>query len=170
MTIFDESGSWERVECPFCHADTDESCDHLLAFADVTFNEEPCGPIGDYLAEFQNRIIAAFSEKLASGSKPKWGSYYVQEVWDALQEDGVANPENFSLPSRPFYDLVLELLGTADGIEHPGKLIVGSGGRCESAVRLMYAENPKKVIEDALKLLSSQLVEEKPKSSRRKRR
>jgi len=46
---------------------------------------------------------------------------------------------------------------------------MGSGGRCESSVRLMYAENPQEVVEKALMMLPAQLVETEPKPRRRKK-
>jgi hypothetical protein len=46
---------------------------------------------------------------------------------------------------------------------------MGSGGHCESEVRLMYAENPQEVVEKALKMLPAQLVEAEPKQRRGKK-
>ena len=57
----------------------------------------------------------------------------------------------------------------AGGWEHPGSLVMGSGGHCESEVRLMYAENPQEVVEKALKMLPAELVEAEPKPQRRKK-
>jgi hypothetical protein len=169
MAIYDESGEYERVECPVCHVDTDESCDHLLAFADVTFNEEPCGAVGDHLRTFETIISEAFAPRLGSETVVKWKNFTVRQLWEALLEED-CDPEDFTLPSPQFYELVIELLAAAGGWEHPGSLIVGSGGRCESAVRLMYAENPQKVVADALKMLPTQLVEAEPTQRRRRKK
>ena len=168
MPIYDESGEYERVECPVCHVDTDESCDHLLALADVTFTEEPCGAVGDHLRAFEKIISKAFAPRLVSGNVVKWKNFTVGQLWEALlKEDG--DPEDFTLPSPQFYELVIELLATAGGWEHPGSLVMGSGGHCESEVRLMYAENPQEIVEKALKMLPAELVEAEPKPRRRKK-
>ena len=47
--------------------------------------------------------------------------------------------------------------------------MMGSGGHCESEVRLMYAENPQKIVEKALKMLPAELVEAEPKQRRGKK-
>ena len=125
MPIYDESGEYERVECPVCHVDTDDSCDHLLAFADVTFTEEPCGAVGDHLREFEKIISEAFSPRLVSGNVVKWKNFTVGQLWDALLEED-CDPENFTLPSPQYYELVIELLAAAGGWEHPGSLVMGS--------------------------------------------
>jgi hypothetical protein len=57
----------------------------------------------------------------------------------------------------------------AGGWEHPGRLAMGSGGHCESEVRLMYADNPQEVVADALKMLPAELVEAGPKQRRWKK-
>jgi hypothetical protein len=168
MAIYDESGECERVECPVCHVDTDESCDHLLAFADVTFNEEPCGAVGDHLRTFEAIISEAFAPRLVSGNMVKWKNFTVGQLWEALLEED-CDPEDITLPSPQFYELVIELLAAAGGWEHPGSLVMGSGGHCESSVRLMYAENPQEVVEKPLKILPAQLVEAEPKPQRRKK-
>jgi len=169
VSVYDESGEYERVECPICHVDTDESCDHLLAFADLTFNEEPCGPVGEHLQEFENVVTEAFAPRLASGNVVKWESFAVGELWDALLEED-CDPDDFTLPSKQFYELVIELLAAAGGWEHPGTLVSGSGAYCESSVRLLYAENPQKVVADALKMLPTQFVEAEPKPRRRRKK
>ena len=62
-------------------------------------------------------------------------------------------------------DLALHFFGW----DHPGSLVAGSGGRCASAVQLMYAERPLEVITKALEMLPAALAEEKPKKRRRKK-
>lgn len=168
MAVFDESGECERVECPFCKADASESCDHVLMFADITFGDSPSGLVSEHLRACDQLISEAFSPKLTSDTIVNWKKYAVQQLWDALCENE-PDAEDVSLPSKEFYELVLELLADAGGWEHPGSLVSGSGACCESAVRLMYAENPQQVIEAALKLLPSYLVEEEPKRRRKKR-
>jgi len=167
MPIYDESGEYERVQCPVCHVDSDESCDHLLALADVTFTEEPCGAVGNHLRAFEKIVSEAFAPRLASGTVVKWKNFTVGQLWEALLEEDY-DPEDFTLPSPQFYELVIELLAAAGGWEHPGSLVMGSGGHCESEVRIMYAENPQNVVADALKMLTAELVEAEPKPRRRK--
>lgn len=168
MTVFDESGDCEQVACPFCHASADEGCDHVLAVADTTFAEKPSGAVADRLREFEDVVAEAFAAKLAAGQTVKWQNYALQELWDAVVEEK-CDPEDIVLPTNKMTELIWSALEDAGGWDHPGSLIMGSGGYCESAIKLMYAENPAEVIALALRRLPSLLVEQPAKTKRRKK-
>ena len=50
-----------------------------------------------------------------------------------------------------FYRLVIGMLLEAGTIDHPGQIIDEGGPGMTSAVTLLYARNPKEVIESAMK-------------------
>jgi hypothetical protein len=168
MTIYDETGEYETIECPICHVDVDSSCDHVLAFADVTFTETLSGVIEDHCHVFRQIVTESFAKKRASGNLAKWKNFTVDQMWGALLDDEF-DPKDFGLPAKLFHEFIFDLLSEAGGWEHPGTLIMGSGSSCESVVRILYAADPLKVVADALELLPSQLVDAVPKVSKRRR-
>ena len=58
-----------------------------------------------------------------------------------------------------FYRLVIGMLLEAGAIDHPGQIIDEGGPGMTSAVTLLYAHNPKEVIEFAMKALQLSLKE-----------
>ena len=58
-----------------------------------------------------------------------------------------------------FYRLVVGMLLEAGAIDHPGQIIDEGGPGMTSAVTLLYAHNPKEVIESAMKALQLSLKE-----------
>ena len=71
----------------------------------------------------------------------------MNNLWTALEVE-----DDFSLPSKEFNELVVELLEEAGGVSQYGSLIMESGGRCESGVSIMYDEYPKKLCDLAANL------------------
>ena len=155
MTIHDESvdGEEECVRCPVCHADTDAGCEHVVAVIDDTFEEGPDGYVYEYIPAFTQEITKVFRERLISGETAEWDNDYVNNLWTALEVE-----DDFSLPSKEFNELVVELLEEAGGVSHFGTLISEFGGRCESEVSIMYDENPEKLCDLAAKVLTKWLA------------
>jgi len=58
-----------------------------------------------------------------------------------------------------FYRLVIGMLLEAGTIDHPGQIIDEGGPGMTSAVTLLYAHDPKEVIESAMKALQLSLKE-----------
>ena len=58
-----------------------------------------------------------------------------------------------------FYRLVVGMLLAAGAIDHPGQIIDEGGPGMTSAVTLLYAHDPKEVIESAMKALQLSLKE-----------
>jgi len=50
------------------------------------------------------------------------------------------------------------VLEDAGGYEHHGNVISESGGRCQSAMRILYAEKPKQVCKKAVTVLEQWLT------------
>ena len=87
MTIYDESGYSETVGCPVCHASMDDGCEHLLAFADVTFGEMPSGSIDERIDEIRDTVLKVFVEKLSSERPVVFDNWHVEEMWQAFQKE-----------------------------------------------------------------------------------
>ena len=154
MTIQDEPGEEECVRCPFCQTDVNDiSCEHVLAFIDDSEPEICGGYVYEYVPAFTQEITKVFRERLISGDTAEWDNDYVNNLWTALEVE-----DDFSLPSKEFNELVVELLEEAGGVSQFGSLIMESGGRCESEVSIMYDENPKKICDLAAKVLTKWLA------------
>jgi len=159
--MWDESGEFEEILCPFCNTKSEDGCEHVLLHVDVTFGQCIDGAAQQMETQIGDRITEAFQGHLIAGRNPQWCHYEMQELWDNVLIDYTGDPADITIPRRSFYDLIFAILGEAGGDEHQGRLVSGSGPYSESAVRLMYAQNPTEACEKALPVLDKYLLVEK---------
>ena len=145
--IVEETG--EEPKCPIC--DAEEHCSHIVANIDRTFLECYDGEFYERESDFRSEIEDAFIKKIKSGSPNEW-------ILDDLNEllrgslDSYDQDQNYlMLDGIVFYRLVIGMLLEAGAIDHPGQIIDKGGSRMTSAVTLLYAHDPKEVIESAIK-------------------
>lgn len=160
-----------EIGCPYC--DSTGGCDHLLLFYDVTFSQVDGGVVDPY--DFDEIVAKAFAKSLRDDKDPTWHDWRIDEVFEQIDEEWAATmlaAETPELPESLPIDFVFELLDDAGGTEHPGSLYDQSGGFCESAVRVSYAEDPWATFEKAKTLLVDRLendINPKPKRRRKKK-
>jgi hypothetical protein len=162
--MWDEMGDDQPIKCPECGADTDSECPHVLAIIDVTFGACEGGAAFHYWDTYSSRVKSAFKTYLASSVTPKWKHFEVENVWDNLEVP--EDLEDLCLPFTAFADLIVAVLEAAGGYEHHGNVMSESGGRCQSAMRILYAEKPKQVCKKSVTVLEQRLA--KVKVSRRR--
>ena len=159
------------ISCPFCNSE--KSCDHLLLFFDVTFDHVDGGVVEPY--DFDEIVAKWFVKALRDGKNPSWHWYQLDQAFEKIDEEWAAIMLAAEVPELPEslpIDFVFELLIEAGGWEHPGNLYDRSGGYCESALRVSYAEDPPGTLEKAKKILAEQLekdINPPPKRQRKKK-
>jgi hypothetical protein len=149
----------EEPKCVICGSE--EECDHLVANIDRTFLECWGGAFYENEDEFRDEIQSTFIKLLKSGKSRKWPHDDITQMWDQAGEDYAADGEDFRLDGYAFYRLAVELLVEAGAIDPPGQVIDEGGPGMTSSVSILYAEEPAKVTEKALKKLQS-MLNEKP--------
>ncbi len=170
--IIDERASADDppLACPECGVSPDEGCEHVLALIDVTFGYCCDGYAYDRWDEFAEIAAEAFRGFLCDGTHPDWDSYQVQEVWDEMIAQGYGLDEGVTLGGSPLTRLIGDVLWEADAMQLGTSLIAASGGRCESAMRLLYSDDPAATCDKAKTILKEWLVKEKEKPKKRTRR
>lgn len=155
--MWDESGEYEEVVCLVCGESLEVDCGHRLATIDVTFGQCVGGAAFDHWDGYEKQVSTALSPYATSDIQPRWEQYAVQSLWDSAREEADRSGE-FALLAGPFNDLIVSVLGAAGGTEHPGSLCDSSGPYCESSMRILFADNPQQVCEQAAKVLEKWLV------------
>jgi hypothetical protein len=147
----------EEPKCMFC--DSEEGCDHFVACIDRTFNECSSGALYDRDWEFSSEIKTEFLRLLKSGREKKWDDSSIEDLWGEAKANFDAETEDVILEGIYFYRLLIELLEDAGAIDHPGSIVDEGGPGMSSAYTLLFADNPKSVVDDALKNLKKILFE-----------
>ncbi|NCA17892.1 MAG: hypothetical protein EBS90_12770 [Betaproteobacteria bacterium] len=168
--MWDESGEFEEIVCPFCDTKIEQGCEHVLLHVDVTFGQCIDGAAQQMETQIGDRITEAFQGHLIAGRNPQWCHHEMQELWDNIRIGYEGNPASLPIGGSAFYRVFFSLLDEAGGYEYHGNLVSRSGAYCESSVRLMYAENPAEVCVKALSILHTYLLAEEPTQRPPKRR
>jgi hypothetical protein len=166
-SAWDESSEDEVVRCLECGTEIDQDCPHLLLLADVTFGRCTGGVACDFWDGYSSQVSEVFAKCLKDGSKPSWAGFAVGDVWRDMHLDPIDDPDHPSLPTRAFINLIVEVLSDAGGTEHMGSLVACSGAFAESAIRVMYASDPKATCERGREVLAEWLLPENPRRRRR---
>jgi hypothetical protein len=145
-----------EIRCPVCRST--DSCDHQLFLFDVTFGETMAGVVDK--DEIERMIATAFVTAIKEGSTPDWYDPEISELFERIDDvyaAEVLTAEEPWLPDLLPIRVLIELLEEAGGREGGGGLSMESGGRCESAVRAVYAKKPSAVYEKAKTMLAARL-------------
>ena len=159
-----------EIRCPICRSA--DSCSHQLFLYDVTFGETLAGVVDTQ--ELERMVATAFVTAIKEGTTPDWQDSDIGELFDRVDETYAAEvivAEHPWLPDLLPIRVLIDLLENAGGHEGGGGLSMESGGRCESAVRAMYAKTPEGVYEKAKAMLAARLEKDlhpKPKRRRKK--
>ena len=159
-----------EIRCPICRST--DSCDHQLFFYDVTFSETMAGVVDK--DELERMIAMAFVTAIKEGSTPDWYDPEIGELFERADETYTAEvlaAEDPWLPDLLPIRVLIELLEDTGGIDIGSSSLMPSGGRCDSAVRAVYAKKPAVVYEKAKALLAARLEKDlhpKPKRRRKK--
>jgi hypothetical protein len=144
--IMDEETGEEPV-CMYCHSDGD--CPHLTAVVDVTFAECVGGALYEHMDGLRETLRQSVLTKLKDGKvgDTKGYSEFASIIQAARDSFDPKDPEYVDLDEHLFLDWIIEVL-LAAGAEEPHGRIVEEGGPCQSpALRILYARDPKVVIQ-----------------------
>jgi hypothetical protein len=164
----DEDGD---IRCPICRSI--DSCDHQLFLFDVTFGETMAGVVDK--GELERMIATAFVTAIKEGSAPDWYYPEIGELFERIDEAYTAEVVTADEPWLPDWlpiRVFIDLLEDAGGIDIGCNLLMPSGGRCDSAVRAVYAKSPQVVYKKAKAMLAARLEKDlhpKPKRRRKKK-
>jgi hypothetical protein len=122
----------------------------------MTFGACAGGEAFDYWDGYQSLASEALSQHAASGLQPQWARDEVRDLWARCQEES-KDFGDFVMAVGPFNDFMVSVLEEAGGTEHPGAIYSSSGPYCESRMRLLFAQNPKQVCEQAKAVLADWL-------------
>lgn len=128
-----------EVRCPYC--ESTGGCDHLPFLFDATLGETMAGVVDR--SEREGMTAKAFVTANKEGTTPDWHDPEIGELFDRVDETYTAEvlaSEEPWLPDLVAIRVLIELLEDTGGREGAGGISMKSGGRCESAVRAMYAK------------------------------
>ncbi len=161
-----EENTPTEITCDICGKPVDtEGCEHILLVVDRTFHVCEGGVASDFWLTWYEQVQEAFAAAIKGERPQTWADGLVKCVWETMLKSNYQDPESPTLPFGDFTDLIESLLWDAGGSPYFGKPI--SGGRCESVMLLMFAENPAEVCAVADKNLPARL---QPKQPRRRRK
>ena len=158
-----------EIHCPICGSP--DACEHQLFFYDVTFGETMAGVVDK--DELERMIATAFVTAIKEGTTPDWYDPEISELFERIDEAYTAEVLTAEEPWLPDWlpiRVLIELLEDAGGREGGGGHIMPSGGRCDSAVRALYAKKPEVVYEKAKSMLAARLEKDLHPKRRRKKK
>ena len=164
----DEESS--KIACDVCGKDLEqENCGHVLIVVDRTFDACEGGLAYAFWDGWYERVQIAFAAALKGDRPQTWAKSDVRAVWEAMIESEYEDPASPTLPFREFMDLVEELLTEAGGSPYFGSPMSEFGGRYESEMLLMFAEEPAAVCKKADEMLTAWLLPKPPRRGRRQK-
>jgi hypothetical protein len=140
--------------CPICGSH--ETCPHLVAVLDLTFLECTNGALFDEVYEFSDLIKGHFVEFLESGTSPKDISSEIEAMWKHARECFDPISKDVEIDGDAFYRFLNTLLEEAGAISI--QAVSEGGPGMSSSLRVLYAEFPDKVVQNATAILSRMLV------------
>ena len=158
-----------EIRCPICGSP--DACKHQLFFYDVTFGETMAGVVDK--DELERMIATAFVTAIQEGTTPEWYDPEISDLFERVDEAYIAEvltAEEPWLPDLLPIRVLIELLEDAGGIDIGCSAIMSSGGRCDSAVRAVYAKNPEVVYGKAKAMLAARLEKDLHPKRRRKKK
>lgn len=167
-SVWSESNEDGVIRCTECGTDIEESCEHLLLAADVTFGTCEGGAAFAYWEGYCAQVQNVFAKCLQGSLSPQWKRWEVKHVWDAMHEDSIDEPEAPRLPGEAFISLMVEVLCWEGGTDC-GEAEALSGGRCQSALRIMFASDPEETCKRAVNTLAEWLVPKKARGRKPRR-
>ena len=147
----------EAPKCVICGSE--EPCQHLVANIDRSFLDCYGGEFCERENEFRDQVEQTLIAHVKSGAKPVWKVQEINQIWEWGSTHYDKENDYLEMDSDAFYRLVAELLVDEWAIEHPGQVIDDWGPRFTSAMTLLFAEDPKKVVQSALKSLQAALAD-----------
>ena len=156
--VYDE----ETGEAPQCHiCKSAENCEHLVAIIDTTYSENHGGALYGNESAFFTLIEDAFEKIHRSGSAPDFADVDLSELWNEteFEEDGDNVWVHLNYGGWHF---VITLLEDEGAIQPSTSMIEEGGPGMNSAMAYLYDEEPKLLVERAIKTLEARLADEVP--------
>ena len=94
---------------------------------------------------------------MSAGAETVWKLDVLNELWRESLDSYDRAEDYVLLDGDMFYRLVIDMLLDAGAIDHPGQVIDEAGPGMTSAVSLLYAHDPKEVVESAMIALQESL-------------
>ncbi len=151
--IVEDTG--ESPKCPICNAK--EQCSHLVANIDRTFLHCYAGVFYELESDFRSEIGSTFIEKIKGAAESAWILDDLNDLWRESLDNYDREEDFIMLDGDVFYRLVIDMLLDAGAIDHPGLVIDEGGPGMTSAVSLLFAHDPKEVVESAMIALQASL-------------
>lgn len=145
-----DEDSGEGIRCPCC--DSGQDCPHRLALIDRTFCDFSSGYCANRYDLSGDLVEAAFLEKLKGGATREysWDDEDLDALWQYAFDNYSAGADYVEIDGDVLMRLEIGLFEQAGGEEYPGLIEQdGEGPDCSSALTLLFAENPAKVVEAA---------------------
>lgn len=152
--VMDEETGEEPV-CLFCGAAGD--CPHLVAVIDRTFAECKGGVLYDAIDNLREMLSSKILETLKSGKRfqPESSDEEIYVIANEAGEDYIPDyPEDVYIDENMFLTWITQQLIDCGADEHPGYIVEEGGPGQSAALTLLYAMEPKKVIQCVEKALS----------------
>ena len=156
--VDEESG--QEPSCMFC--DSKDDCPHLVAAIDRTFAQCNGGALYDALGNLREVLSDKFLATLRAGKVFDSGT--LDDEIAAIAQEARVNydleyPDDVYIDEYMFLAWLTEVLIDAGAEEPPGYIVEEGGPGQSSALTLLYASDPKVVIEAAEKALKGAVAD-----------
>lgn len=156
--VDEETG--QEPSCIFCHSKDD--CPHLVAVIDRTFAACNGGALYEALDNLREILSAKILATLSAGKD--FGSGAVDDEIAAIAQDARDNydseyPDDICIDEYMFLAWLTEVLIDAGAEESPGYIVEEGGPGQSSSLTLLYASDPKLVIQAAEKALKGAVAD-----------
>jgi hypothetical protein len=151
--VIDEETGQEPT-CIFCNSKN--ACSHLVAVIDRTFAECSGGALYKTIAKLRgllSDIISGMVEAAADLDESVVDHELAALFREAVENYDSAYPDDIYIDEGMFLEWLVTALIDAGADEPPGYIVEEGGPGQSSALTLLYAENPKHVIQEVEKVL-----------------
>jgi hypothetical protein len=155
MTIIESSG--QEPNCPVCKSPQYGDCGHLVADLDRTFYECLGGALYEQIAEFSELVETAFQAHMSANTEPRFEKWHLGDLWHAARESFDPDDDCVVLDGAIFQLFIMNLLEDHGAFQSQEYLIELGGPETSSAISLLFAEDPDKVIVHATETLVVEL-------------
>jgi hypothetical protein len=144
----------QKPSCIFC--EKKDGCPHLVAVIDRTFSECYGGALYEILGDLKDMLSDIVSGMIKG---PEYlDKDAVNHELGAILQEAVGNydpayPDYISIDNRMLFDWLIEALISAGAEESPGYIVEQEGPGQSSALTLLYAKHPDRVIHQVEKTL-----------------
>ena len=161
--MVEDEDSGDVAKCVICESEKYWECGHLVACFDLSFNECRSGSFCKRIDDFSSLIENSFIEFIKNGIEPNFDKsiddYKWNELWTYFKESYDGDLSSVVLDDDILKQIYIDILEDCGAFNFGGTLIEDDGPGMTSAIKLLFEDEPEKIVDQAFSSLSKTLLQ-----------